>query len=96
MDLTDFQDAQSVSNLFRTLKDLGIHRLDSAARYPPLKPGRTEELIGETSELSKDFTIDTKIYTDVKTDSNGDLSFQSIEKSVQSSLKQLQRPGGVR
>ncbi len=46
MDMTEYQDAASVRNLLTTLQELGIHRLDSGARYPPLKPGRAEELIG--------------------------------------------------
>ena len=52
MDLTEFQDPQTVRNLLKKLRDLGIYRLDSAARYPPMKPGRAEELVGETQDIS--------------------------------------------
>lgn len=96
MDLSDFQDAESVKQLLKTLQELGINRLDSAPRYPPLKPGRSEELIGETKELSESFLVDTKIYTNTQIDSSGDLSRENIEKSVNASLQRLKRPDGVR
>lgn len=95
MDLTDFQDPQSVYALYETLQELDINRLDSGARYPPLKPGRAEELIGETKEVSDGFTIDTKVYTDVRTDGSGDLKGEAVEKSIQGSLQRLRAVGGV-
>ena len=64
-------------------------------RYPPRKPGRAEELIGDAKELSSGFTVDTKVYTDVTKDGAGDLSIASIEKSIQASLQRMQRPDGV-
>ncbi|KAI0973759.1 putative oxidoreductase [Xylaria arbuscula] len=95
MDKTAFQDAQSVKSLLSTLKDLGISRIDTGARYPPLKPGRSEELLGEARDISRDFTIDTKVFTDTKTDGSGDLTPEAISKSANSSLQRLQRPEGV-
>ncbi|KAL2044127.1 hypothetical protein ABVK25_012441 [Lepraria finkii] len=95
MDLTEFQDASSVQTLLETLQDLGVHRLDSGARYPPLKPGRAEELLGETKELSRKFIIDTKVYTNTKTDGSGDLTSEAIETSVEASLQRLKKPDGV-
>ncbi|KAH8805392.1 putative oxidoreductase [Xylogone sp. PMI_703] len=50
MDLTEFQDTQPVRNLLDTFKKLNIYRLDTASRYPPLKPHRSEELIGESMD----------------------------------------------
>ncbi|MCJ1270486.1 hypothetical protein MMC22_010383 [Lobaria immixta] len=94
MDLTEFQDPQSVENLLKNLQELGIHRLDSGARYPPMKPGRAEELIGETKELRHSFIIDTKVYTNTQTDGSGDLTVEAIEKSLQASLQRLRKPGG--
>ena len=96
MDLTEFQDASSVQTLLENLQDLGFHRLDSGARYPPLKPGRAEELLGETKELSGKFIIDTKVYTNTKTDGSGDLTSEAIETSVEASLQRLKKPDGVR
>ena len=96
MDLTEFQDPQSVENLLKTLQELGIHRLDSGARYPPLKPGRAEELIGEAKELSQSFIVDTKVYTNTQTDGSGDLAGEAINKSLQASLQRLRRSDGVR
>ena len=95
MDLTDFQDPSSVETLLKTLQDLGVHRLDSGARYPPMKPGKAEELIGETKEFSGGFIIDTKVYTDVKTDGSGDLTIEAIKKSLQASLQRLKISDGV-
>lgn len=96
MNLTEFQDAEQVGNLLKTLQKLGINHLDSGARYPPLKPGRAEELIGEAKELSNSFIVDTKVYTNTQTDGSGDLSRESMQKSVNGSLQRLQRPEGVR
>jgi aflatoxin B1 aldehyde reductase len=95
MDLTEFQDAESVKNLLQTIRGLGINHLDSGARYPPLRRGRAEELIGEAIELSGSFIVDTKVYTDTQTDGSGDLSRQAIQKSVNGSLHRLRRPEGV-
>ncbi|KAK5988332.1 Aldo-keto reductase [Cladobotryum mycophilum] len=93
MDLTEFQDEESVKNLLKTLNDLHIHHLDTAARYPPLNQGRAEQLLGLTKELSSGFVIDTKVFTDTKTDASGDLSGASVQKSVASSLERMQRDG---
>lgn len=95
MDMTEFQDTSSVQNLLKTLKDLHISRLDSGARYPPLRPGRAEELIGETKGLSSSFIIDTKVYTNTQTDGSGDLTSEAIDRSAHASLQRLQKPDGV-
>ncbi|ROW13231.1 hypothetical protein VPNG_04868 [Cytospora leucostoma] len=98
MDLTEFQDPTSVNNLLTTIKGLSINRLDTAARYPPLNPGRSEQLLGETSSLSDpeaEFSIDTKVYTNTRTDGSGDLTREAIAKSVETSLERLGRPQGV-
>ncbi|KAL9596377.1 MAG: hypothetical protein Q9179_004632 [Wetmoreana sp. 5 TL-2023] len=95
MDLTDFQDASSVQNLLRVLQELDIHRLDSGARYPPLNPGKAEELLGKTIELSRDFTIDTKVYTDTRTNGSGDLTKAAIAQSITASLQRLKAVDGL-
>ncbi|KAI8626982.1 putative oxidoreductase [Xylariaceae sp. FL1651] len=95
MDKTAFQDADSVKSLLKTLQQLGVSRLDTGARYPPLSPGRSEQLIGEARELSRDFIVDTKVFTDTQTDGSGDLTSDAIAKSIDASLQRLQRPEGV-
>ena len=93
MGLTEFQDSSTVRNLLENLQELGIYRLDSAARYPPMKPGRAEELIGETQDISGGFRIDTKVYTDTKTDGSGDLTSEAVERSLLASLQRLKTDG---
>ncbi len=88
--MTEFQDAEAIKKLLQTLKEHGIARLDSGARYPPPNPGRSEELIGEAKELSREFLVDTKIYTNTATDGSGDLTTEAIVKSVDRSLNRLQ------
>lgn len=92
-----WQDVGAVSALLQTLRDLGITRLDTAARYPPNNPGQSETLLGEAKELAggNAFLIDTKISTGVRNDGSGDLAKQAIEASVATSLERLQRPEGV-
>jgi aflatoxin B1 aldehyde reductase len=91
MDGTEFQDNDSVTNLLHTLRQLGITRLDTAARYPPFNPGKSEQLIGAASELSDAFVVDTKVYTEVG-DGSGDLAQAAMQKSVDGSLERLKRP----
>ncbi|KAG8156726.1 hypothetical protein KVR01_013331 [Diaporthe batatas] len=90
MDGTEFQDKDAVTDLLSTLKQLGINRLDTAARYPPFNPGRSEQLIGE-ADTSGAFVVDTKVYTEVG-DGSGDLTQAAMQKSVGGSLSRLQRP----
>ena len=96
MDATDFQDAESVQNLLAVLRDMAIDHLDTGARYPPMRPGKAEELIGDNRELSAGFIVDTKVYTNTQLDGSGDLGVKAVEDSLQSSLQRLQRPRGVR
>ncbi|POS70323.1 hypothetical protein DHEL01_v211285 [Diaporthe helianthi] len=94
MDMTEFQSAAEVEGILKTLKSHGITRLDTAPRYPPLKPGEAEKLLGAAAGLSSDFTIDTKVYTNTNTDGSGYLSSVAIEKSISGSLEKLKRPQG--
>jgi aflatoxin B1 aldehyde reductase len=86
-----FQTPEDVQSLLTTLKSLNIAHLDTAARYPPMNPGKSEELIGQVQELSKEFVVDTKCYTDTKTDGSGDLSTERMDSSVTKSLESLKR-----
>jgi aflatoxin B1 aldehyde reductase len=95
MDMTDFQDQDSVHSLLHTLKNLGINRLDTGARYPPLNHGRSEMLIGEAKNINETFVLDTKVFTNTQTDGTGDLKREAIRKSLEGSLHRLQRPSGV-
>lgn len=94
MDGIEYQTGESVTKLLQTLQELGVDRLDTAARYPPASPGRAEQLLGEASGLSSTFIIDTKVYTEVG-DGSGDLGRAAVQKSVDDSLRRLQRPSGI-
>ena len=83
-----FQEVEAVIPLISTLKELGINHLDTAARYPPPRPGRSEQIVGETAA---DFVVDTKVITELSTDGSGDLEKEAMEKSVKSSLERLKR-----
>ena len=74
--------------MLKTLKKLGVSNLDTAARYPPLNPGRSEQLLGEAAELTHTFTIDTKVATG-QGDGSGSLTKEAIEKSVKASFDKL-------
>ena len=91
MDKTNSRDSLAVKTLLKTLQKAGIHRLDSAARYPPMKPGRSEELIGESKEVSSKFQIDTKVST--RTDPVGELTRAAVTESVNASLYRLKELG---
>lgn len=92
-----WQDAEAVSTLLQTLRDLGVARLDAAARYPPNNPGQAEGLLGEAKDAvgGGAFLVDTKVMTDVRNDGSGDLAKQAIAASVAASLQRLRRPEGV-
>lgn len=94
MDGMEFHDNESVTKLLQTLKELGINHLDTAARYPPFDPGKSEQLLGMANALSDTFVIDTKVYTEVG-DGSGDLTRPAMQKSVDGSLERLHRPQGV-
>jgi aflatoxin B1 aldehyde reductase len=83
-----FQDSNSVRPLMSTLKDLGVTHIDTAARYPPPSPGLSEKLVGESAD---GFVVDTKVITDTRTDGSGDLENKTMEKSVNESLRRLNR-----
>ncbi|KAK3370561.1 putative oxidoreductase [Podospora didyma] len=95
MDVTGFADAEAAKSMLKTVRSLGIKRLDTAPRYPPLSTGRAEELIGESVDISGDLTVDTKVYTDTRTDGSGDLARDAMQKSVCGSLERLKRSQGV-
>ena len=66
-----------------TMKDAGISRLDTAARY---MNGESERRLGK-AKFPEIFSIDTKIKTDLPAD--GTLTAGNIEKSLLNSLDVL-------
>lgn len=86
-----FETAESIESLLSTLQTLKITHLDTAARYPPTNPGRSEELIGEVAASTANFQIDTKCLVDIATDGSGELSKERMDTSVETSLKRMKR-----
>lgn len=92
MEMTEFQDTESVRKLLEQARSLGITHLDTAARYPPLSPGRSEELLGLAHDVSGAFKVDTKVLASTSNpDGSGELSREAIAQSVDASLKRLHR-----
>ncbi|KAH8597977.1 hypothetical protein B0O99DRAFT_684674 [Bisporella sp. PMI_857] len=60
MSLTGFEDVESVKNLPIKLIKLSTNRLDTAARYLPLNPRRSGQLLGKSKGLINNFDIDAK------------------------------------
>ena len=85
---SSYQTLDAVSELLVALARLDIYHIDSAARYPPTDPGRSEQLLGQTKAAETGFIIDTKINT--KGDGSGTLTADAIEKSLQASFDRLQ------
>ena len=66
-----------------TLKEAGITRLDTAARYGK---GESEKILGK-AKFPDTFKVDSKIFLEIPTD--GSLTPENIEKSLSNSLKVL-------
>ncbi|KAK8085678.1 Aldo/keto reductase [Apiospora hydei] len=86
MPMSAFQDAETVQELLHTLQDLAITRLDSGARYPLTARAEPKSFL-----LSKNFLVDTKIFTDTATDGSGNLTKDAIDRSTVASLHRLRR-----
>jgi aryl-alcohol dehydrogenase-like predicted oxidoreductase len=69
--------------LKQTMKEAGITRLDTSARY---KNGESEKILGR-AKFPEVFAVDTKILTNIPAD--GSLSKDAIEKSLSNSLDVL-------
>lgn len=52
---------EQTSDLLKSLDELGLKQLDSAAAYPPGSPWVTETLLGKAEAVKKGFVIDSKI-----------------------------------
>ncbi|KAJ7750664.1 NADP-dependent oxidoreductase domain-containing protein [Mycena maculata] len=76
-----------VAELLTELKALGIHRIDTAARYLPTNPGASERLLGEARAAHEGFTIDTKIL--IAGDGAGSLEPAPINRSLHESYARL-------
>jgi aflatoxin B1 aldehyde reductase len=52
---------EQTEELLKSLDELGLKQLDSAASYPPGSPWVTETLLGQAKAAGKGFMIDSKI-----------------------------------
>ena len=85
---SSYQTSDAVSELLVALKKHGISHIDSAARYPPTDPGRSEQLLGQAKAAEAGFIIDTKI--DTEGDGSGTLTAAAIANSLEASFNRLQ------
>lgn len=85
---SSYNTLDAVLELLETLKKHGIFHIDSAARYPPTEPGRSEQLLGQAKAAEAGFIIDTKI--DTNDDGGGTLTETAIAKSLETSFDRLQ------
>ena len=79
---------ESVTELLDALRKQGITYIDSAARYPPTDPGKSELLLGRAKAAEAGFIIDTKI--NFAGDGSGTLTTAAITDSLKDSLNRLQ------
>ncbi|MCJ1385518.1 hypothetical protein MMC17_008641 [Xylographa soralifera] len=78
---------ESVEQLATILKEAGINRIDTAARYPANAPGQSEKLLGESNVPAR-FTIDTKVKL-LNADGKGSLTAAAIDTSVVEQFERL-------
>jgi aflatoxin B1 aldehyde reductase len=83
-----FFEPHQVQSVLDLLRSHHIMHLDTAARYPPTKYGRSEELLGQVKAVEQGFTIDTKVLA-TRPDGIGDMTRERIEESVSTSLQRL-------
>jgi aflatoxin B1 aldehyde reductase len=83
-----FREANDVQSVLDLLDSHNIKHIDTAGRYPPTNPGRSEELLGTVKAARQGFTIDTKILAGAG-DGSGELTRDRIELSVAASLRRL-------
>jgi aflatoxin B1 aldehyde reductase len=85
---SSFTTEDQVQELLDHLKELQIDRIDTAARYPPDSPGRSESLLGGVRAAEQGFTIDTKINPGI--DGSGAHTTTAIIESLETSLSRLE------
>ena len=78
---------KDVNELLDQLQSLGVTRIDTAARYPALDPGKSESLLGAAGAAKRGLVLDTKIYC--TREALGSLEPTAIEGSVSGSLNRL-------
>ncbi|KAH8430918.1 uncharacterized protein LDX57_008582 [Aspergillus melleus] len=84
----DFASPEEIQEVLDYLKRNKITHIDTASRYPPIAPGRSEELLGETKAVNQGFTIDTKIFTQTS-NQGGHMESSAVEQSVKISLRRI-------
>lgn len=84
----NFTTPTQVQDVLNFLKENHITQLDTAGRYPPNCPGRSEELLGEVHATSQGFTIDTKVLAQSK-GNRGGMRRDAVETSLRTSLRRM-------
>ena len=85
MDLVSPEEVQEILDFLKQIRNIQI---DTAGRYPPTVPSRSEELLGEAKAANQGFTIDTKILMQT-TNQGGHMERSAVERSLEISLRRM-------
>lgn len=91
----EFVGEDAVTELLQTLKASSVHRVDTAALYPPTDIGASQRLLGSTGAARLGFTIDTKVMVSIH-GLKGTLEPEKIAKSAEESRDTLNFGDGQR
>jgi len=84
-----FPSVNETEELLQFLQSHGLYRIDTARRYPAIKPGRSEQLLGEAKAVENGFVIDTKIKVSPVEGLEGSLKAEKIDASTKESFESL-------
>ncbi|KAH7099241.1 aflatoxin B1 aldehyde reductase-like protein [Auriculariales sp. MPI-PUGE-AT-0066] len=88
---TEFDSPSAVTMLLERLAAHGVRTIDTAPRYPPTNPERSETLLGAAQAAASGFTIDTKLAFDFAT-RTGHGESVAVAASANASLARLNAP----
>lgn len=84
-----FPSSHETASLLHFLQRHRINHIDTARRYPAIKPGRSEQLLGEAHAAALGFVIDTKIKVTSEQGPKGSLTAVKIRESIVESFEAL-------
>lgn len=82
-----FNEVKIVTDVLDTLSKYGVRHIDTAPRYPPFQPGKSEKLLGRSQAEAKGFLIDSKVLA--IPGGVGELEHASLRASISDTLVRL-------